>query len=193
MASCLVLGLGAALGPASAAAAPLTWTDAADDATVQAPLPSEPELDILRSSIGSDGKKVLWTIAVKALTEAPVASVGYSFRFHFTFDDVHYFFDVNENSVLGNGTYFAEEDDPAAPALGCAGCAGRIDKAKNLVTLSVPITTIAAGVRATDSGATPPNAGAELDVRGVDAWRDEGLLVLLADEAPAPERAVITL
>lgn len=180
------------LQPASAAA-PVSWTDPADDATIQAPLPSEPSLDILRSDASSDGTKLTWTIGVKELADMPPGSVGYSFRYHFTYAGVGYFFDVNENAVLGNGTYFTlEAGDPTA-TLGCAGCVGRIDRTKRTVMLTVPLTTLKAGVKVGSPSAKPLGPGSKLEDLVVDSWRDEVLIVLLADEAAAPESTALTL
>lgn len=204
LATGLIAGGGA---PANAGA--LQWDDPADDATdfyvlTGTPLPSEPSLDIVKTTIASDDKALTWTLHLNKLAEAPGISPGYFFRFNFDYEGQGFAFRSGKDPA-GEVLSFRVATDLVGFDLPCDGCEVKYDLDKSQVVLTVPIASFIAGVAAADTDCPacrdvvpldplPPLAkGSELTGIDVNAQYYYVRLTLNADSSVAPEGSTFVL
>jgi subtilisin family serine protease len=117
--------------------------DAADDAYnilgSPAPMPSEPQLDVLEGRVAWDAvsETATFTIKVKDLTEEdPPGTVGLVFDYNFTYDSQDYDLSAERNSVDGNA--FSLQQLAPTRTIRAGGLEGDFDPATDLVTVKLP-------------------------------------------------------
>jgi hypothetical protein len=182
----------------------LEWTDPPDDAkdflVANTPLPSEATLDIVKVTMKSDDKNLTWSIHVKKLAAQPSMSLGSFFRFNFTYDKQGFAFRIGKDPAQ-SVFQFRSTSDQVGLNLPCDKCEAKYDLEGNKVTITVPIASMAAGIKAADSASAcpgcrsvpPPAAlppltkGAELTGLNVNAQRYFVRVTPNADTSVAPE------
>lgn len=189
--------LGVFLAATPAQAASLSWTDPTGDAVglgvVDGPS-NDPNFDITKVRVERVGNKLVWTAEVPQLAPGrPTLSTGYNFRFYFTHSATQYKFDVGENA-LGEQSMSLTNTGTPAVTLECKDCKGKINREKKSVSLEAPMASLDAAFK---KAGAPAATGAEWSKLYVWSQRRVGApttgtgLVLVADEADAPEGAIL--
>ena len=179
-----------------------SFGDAAGDATGIDPMPpttpsvgestprtSEPELDLTRVAVNSDGVKVSF-VATIGKSGIPATAHGTTFRFWFTYDKLPYQLIAQRpndamTAVTTTGVFFRARA-VTSPELACRDCAVRYDLKANTVTVSASLAGLSAGIRQSKPGTAPLGAGKSLTELAVLAQR----LVLAADRTVDVGRTV---
>lgn len=124
-------------------------TDAAGDASPQAPVPTDDSLDVLSGDLASDAKKVTAVIRLKDLgATSPTQLSGRNFYFLFSlpkFDNPIYF--SYEDSGPALGAAFSWGDlEPGSGGVGTytskGTATGVVDTAKNQIRITVPVSEV---------------------------------------------------
>jgi hypothetical protein len=185
-----VLG-GLLLGALPAHAASLSWTDPEGDAALLVE-PSEPSLDLIKSSLSTDATKLRWNATLKqAASGNPPVSVGYFFVFEFGYNAINYDLRVRED-VVGS-TIALRAVETGAMDLPCKDCKYKFDRKTSVVSIEVPIASLAESIKGHDAAAPPFRKGVKLDAPLVGAYRSFGAVFERFDDAPAPEGAEFTV
>ena len=175
------------LGGTPARAGTLTWTDPTGDAAPEGlPVPplSEPAFDIVRSTISSDGKTLLWKAEVPGLTaDPPPKATGMHFTFSFDFEGNSYRWVIAKDRVGGGGTTFYIAGDAGSNQADCGKCIGKIDVEGKAVTITAPIASMDRGIE----GKFGPGSVMETVAAEAGRYYDAGVRYFPTDEsAPAP-------
>ena len=179
------------LGAMPSQAASLSWTDPADDAVVVAE-PSEGTLDIVKTSISTDATKLNWSMTLKAGSDGnPSMSFGYFFVFEFSHSDVLYDLRVKEDVAAKTITLRA--DETGAMDLPCKDCKYKFDRKAKVVSIEVPIASLAAAIKGHNADAAPFGKGTKVTGLLTEAFRSFVGISLRADDAPAPEATEFTI
>lgn len=182
---------GLVLGALPAHAASLAWTDPAGDASLLVE-PSEPSLDLIKASVATDASKLRWNATLKqAALGNPPASAGYFFVFEFGYHAIKYDLRVRED-VLGS-TIALRAVETGAMDLPCKDCKYKFDRKTSVVSIEVPIASLAESIKGHDSAAPPFRKGAKVDSLLVGAYRSFVGVFERFDDAPAPEGAEFTI
>ena len=195
----LVIG-GLAIGAMPAQAASLSWVDPADDAVGLglADGPSnDPNFDIVKVSIASEGGKLTWSADIPQMAAGrPTLSTGYNFRFGFTHEGADYWFQVGENA-LGEQTLSLAPTATGSAAMECKDCKATVNRESKSVALEAPLASLDAAFKAIEAA---PATGAEWSTLFVIAQRRVGSpavvssgATLTADTADAPEGSVFVV
>lgn len=204
----MVLGLTAgilAVGATPARSGSAEWTDPEGDATgflvETSPLPSEPTLDVVKTSLSSDDKAMKVDIHVKKMASAPSASPGYFFRFNFTYAGEKFAVRVGKDPAQ-NVFQLRVVADQIGFDLPCKECAAKYDLEGNKVAITMPIASLTEGIKAADTNCLecrsgdplPPfKKGAELSALDVTAQRYYVRVTPTADIAKAPAELTFTV
>lgn len=172
------------------AASRYEWNDPKGDATkvdvFAGVTPSNPQFDITKVAVSSDKGVFTYVASVKALSAGtPSGSTGYFFRFSFTYADTIYQFFVSEDVTGVKGFALWARGGPKKPLhlptdnngdaeISCVGCTGVIDRTRNQVRVTAPISSLMV-IR-----------GSKLTDLYVLAQRSVPGLTLTSDEAAAP-------
>ena len=151
----LVAALIAGSAGAPASAGSFEWTDPADDAkdfgnAKNTPLPSDPSLDILKTTMTSDDKNLIWELDINELAEAPSIAPGYFFRFNFDYSGQGFVFRTAKDPQQDE-IQFRAQTDLVGFNLPCDGCEIKYDVDASKVVLTVPIESMIAGIAAADT------------------------------------------
>lgn len=177
------------------------WSDPEGDATnvdtFAGVTPSSPQFDITKVAVSSDQGVFTYVASVKAFAAGtPSGSTGYFFRLSFTYGGKNYQFFVSEDDTGAKGFTLWARGAPKEPVhlptdnhgdreLLCGGCTGVIDRTRNQVRVTAPISSLAV-IRGF-------KAGAKLTGLYVQAQRTVPGLTLTSDEAAAPAGFVFKL
>lgn len=192
-----LVALGLLMTGTPAQARSLSWTDPAGDATgigpvASTPRPSDPSLDLLNVSYTTTGDSLLLTSRVQKFG-SPDASVGSTFRWNFTYNDISY------NVALqmpGNGGENVFASGPVfwkgSTNLGCGRCSVKNDAKANTVGVIIPFKSLTSGMKSADSGQKPVGPGSNFERLSAISQRIAGA-TLTADTATPKEGTTFTL
>lgn len=212
----LATAIGAvALGGVPAQAAALSWSDPAGDATgldiygVGTSMPSNDALDIVSSTLSSDGSTLSWAVKLRDLPDRgyPDEVSGFVFRLGFTWENRHYEFRVSESGspwslpgANGFGFWYSTDSSATRKVLFgqsyviCQGCTGVIDRDTDSVIVSAPVTGMAEGLRFSQLTSAAFGKGVQLTGISVMAQRHIATtLTATADIAALPEESTFTV
>ena len=173
-----------------AQAATMSWTDEAGDA-VTLVLPEEPTLDILKTTLSSDGTEFTWEMDMKELAEgAPPDSLGYHFQLDLDIGDAVFNIRLTEDVQYAGIVRLRTEDmltGEIPTQVECDKCKGDINRGDKQVTVIVPIAELAAVSEAAHGDAVPIKAGTELNGLEAISFRSAAALYFVADRSPATD------
>lgn len=183
----ILVALGLFAGAMPAQAATLSWVDPAGDATKPG-LPNDDALDVLKTTISSDGKVLKWSATLKKAVEGnPSYSLGYFFVFEFVHSDSVFDLRVAENAKDKAVTFRKVGTGEAPLDRACKDCKYKFDRKAGVVSVEAPIASLAEGIKAADAKAAPFKAGTTISKLLVNSYRGYIAISFLADDAPAPE------
>lgn len=183
---------GLLLGAMPAQAGSLSWTDPADDAVVVAE-PSEGTLDIVKSSLSTDATKLRWSMTLKDGSDGnPSVSAGYFFVFEFSHSETLYDIRVKED-VSAKAITLRAADDTVPADLPCKDCKYKFDRKAKVVSIEIPIASLAETIKAHNPDADPFKKGVKINALLTEAFRSFVGISLRADDGPAPEGTEFTI
>lgn len=189
---------GLAVGASPAHAGGAAWDDAIGDANQffgTTARPSSDELDIVRSTIDTQGADLVWVVKVKDMPDTgyPSLSDGYHFILHFSYHGTDFEFRVGDGAVGRPSFSLAKQMPPVSegacldcPIVPCDGCTGEIDRKTDSVVITAPVAAIADGLEEVLPELPPFGSGSELGALLVDAQRHLGILLTSADKSQPP-------
>jgi hypothetical protein len=166
------------LAPPASAAGSSAFADDAGDATgldpmppgtvalpEGGPVPNEAQLDLLKVTATSDGKKVTF-VATVAKAGIPDNAIGTTFRFWFTYDGADYqLIAQRPNSTAANTTtsgIFFRARAVTSAELSCRDCSIRYDLKANTITASAGLAGLSGGIRQSKPASKPLAPGMKL-------------------------------
>lgn len=174
----LIVSAAAVLGLTApqASAAPLDFPDPKGDANGLSggtAAGSEPTLDIVGGRVSADGTTFRFAMVLDST--APVAPSGGAFIFHFTYDEVHYYWNVYRDTLTfeQNDIFFhSSAEEATGPSPTCGGCKAVVDSKAKTVTVVAPLTGLNRGIKEMDKSAKPLGRGQALTGLRLEAMRN---------------------
>lgn len=183
------------LAASQAQAATLSWTDDEGDA-VTLVLPPEPTLDIVNTTVSSDGSALTWETNLKEVAEgAPPDSLGYHFQLNFDVGDASFNVRLTEdpqNKVVRLRTVDTLTGQVSTQVT-CDKCKGEINRADKKVLVLVPVAELGALAASAHGDAVKIAAGTEVSGLEVVAYRSAVALYFVADDSAAPDGGAFVL
>ena len=179
-----------------AQAATLSWTDDEGDA-VTLVLPPEPTLDVIKTTLSSDGSALTWDTDLKEVAEgAPPDSLGYHFQLNFDVGDATFNVRFTEDPQNDKVVRLRTVDTligQISTQVTCDKCKGEINRSDKKVSVSVPIAELAALAASAHGDAVKIAAGTELAGVEVVSYRSAAALYFVADDSAAPDGGAFVL